>query len=99
MNQQPAINPEWVKCLERELEEARQARDEWIWAYTLVQGILQRHPEWKTAKTCGVFGANVVPLEAAVLAKNLNMELDSIRSELDKFKTVNAYCHMASLDL
>ena len=103
---QPTINPEWVKLLEADLEAAKRDRDDWLWCYSLLTGILQRHPGWEEAKECRVFGSDETNLEGSFLAKQANRTIDGQRKEIDKltelnedkFKTINAYCRMASMD-
>lgn len=63
------LNPEWVKILEKELEQAKKDRDEWLWCYSLVVGILEGNPGWETAKEYADFGSGLVPLRGATLAK------------------------------
>lgn len=47
---EPQINPEWVALLERDLENAIADAQDWLWAYSVLTGILSGHPGWKTAK-------------------------------------------------
>ena len=74
-----------IAALRKECDETRQDRDEWLWCYSLVTGILQRHPGWETSKEAMAFrGGGVVMLEGAALAKQANIAIDDLRSQVDK---------------
>jgi hypothetical protein len=66
-----------IAALASELHEAQCHRDEWLWCYSLLVSILEGRPGWETAKEYAVFGSDIVPLPAAVLAKEARRAIES----------------------
>lgn len=70
------INPEWVELLEKDLQQARAERDEWLWCCSLLEGILEKRPGWETAKEYRNFGGGNVENPGAKLAKRVRALAD-----------------------
>lgn len=76
--QSPLATPDAAPpvSLEDQLKAAKEARDHWLWAYSVVNCVLQGIVGWETAKEIGWDGG---PLEAVKLAKSMRREIDNLR--------------------
>lgn len=80
------INPEYVKSVEQELQYTREQLAHWLWAYSLVTGILEGQPGWKEATETADFGKGQFVLEGSTLAKEARRALENQRAQRESCK-------------